>query len=410
MTWRSNGNWLIALTGPLFLATTILAGMAMTTVHAQTATPPSPTTSTMTFSGNDQDLSAEQLASLVGPIALYPDDLLALVLPASTQPLQLVEAQRLLEQRKSNRKVQPPNTWDPSVVALLNYPEAIARLNEDLTWTQQLGTSVINQQAAVMDAIQDFRKTVLDAGNLKSDDKRNVTVENQTIYVQPANPQVIYVPTYNPTTVVYAPAPGFTPYPYYSPPYPYYYDPAAAFFTGAVFGAAVGFAVGWNDHDIYHGDVDIDVNRNINVNTVQNRINKVDRNKENVWRPRKTAVDAHRAGSPLGRAEAGSGRGSAVNPSDIRAGLSDRQGRRAATSRSGTNSRQPERHARQSPPAMRRDRSSDLWGRHATNQGAFSGMDHADAASRFSARGSHSLGGAGGGRGGGRMGQFHGRR
>src|SRR5882672_3194915 len=87
------------------------------------------------------------LETLVGRVALYPDDLLALVLPASTQPLQVVEAKRLLEQKKSNPKVKPPTTWDPSVVALLNYPEVIKLMNDDLTWTQQLGTSVISQQA-----------------------------------------------------------------------------------------------------------------------------------------------------------------------------------------------------------------------------------------------------------------------
>ncbi|MGF7213137.1 hypothetical protein GGE65_007773 [Skermanella aerolata] len=376
----------------------------MATVQAQNADPSATTTSTTAFSGSDLDLSSQQLAVLVGPIALYPDDLLALVLPASTQPLQVVEAQRLLDQRKSNSKVQPPKTWDPSVVALLNYPEAVAQLNRDLTWTQQLGTSVINQQAAVMDAIQSFRKAVLEAGNLKSDDKQNVTVQNQTIYVQPANPQVIYVPAYNPTTVVYAPAPGFAPYPYYSPPYPYYYDPAAAFFTGAVFGAAVGFALGWDDHGIYHGDVDINVNRNINVNNVENRINRIDRNRENVWRPQKTASDGHRTGSSRATAKVGSTRASTVDSAQIRAGLSNHRGQPAVSDRSRTGLRHPETHARQST-AARQDRSRDLRGFHAANEGAFSGIDRADAASRFSSRGSHSLGSAGG-----RMGHFHGRR
>ena len=96
------------------------------------------------FSGSDTDLSSAQLESLVGRIALYPDDLLAVVLPASTQPLQVVQAQRLLDRRKSDPSVQPPKSWDPSVVALLNYPEVISLMNSDLTWTQQLGTSVVN--------------------------------------------------------------------------------------------------------------------------------------------------------------------------------------------------------------------------------------------------------------------------
>ncbi|HEY1983579.1 MAG TPA: DUF3300 domain-containing protein [Xanthobacteraceae bacterium] len=153
-----------------------------------------------TFSGSDRDLTPDQLQALVGPIALYPDDLLAIVLPASTQPVQIVQAQRLLDQRKSDPKAEPPKSWDPSVVALLNYPEVIGLMNKDLTWTEQLGTSVIDQQPALMDAIQAFRQKVQSAGNLKSDDKQKVTVENKTVVIQSADPQVIYVPTYNPTT------------------------------------------------------------------------------------------------------------------------------------------------------------------------------------------------------------------
>src|SRR4051812_5680603 len=96
-----------------------------------------PTTSTVSA---DTTLSPAQLETLVGRVALYPDDLLALVLPASTQPLQVVEAQRLLEQRKTNPSLQPPKTWDPSIVALLNYPEALATMSADPVWLQQLGT------------------------------------------------------------------------------------------------------------------------------------------------------------------------------------------------------------------------------------------------------------------------------
>ena len=183
---------------------------------------------------------------------------MAVVLPASTQPVQVVEAYRLLEQRKSNPQAQPPRTWSPSVFALLNYPEVLALMNADLTWTEQLGTSVIHQQAAVMDAVQSFRKKALDAGNLKSNDKQTVTAANEAIVIQPASPQVVYVPSYNPTTVVYESPPDY-PYPYYwSAPYPYYYSPYAPYYTGAAYGVSVGFAIGWYEHDIYHGDVDID--------------------------------------------------------------------------------------------------------------------------------------------------------
>src|SRR5690348_5211308 len=115
-----------------------------------TTTTPAPSVAATPFSGNDANLTPTQLETLLGRVALYPHDLLALVLPASTQPLQVVEAHRFLEQRKANPGLQPPKTWDPSVVALLNYPEALALMNADPTWLQQLGTSVVNQQAAVM--------------------------------------------------------------------------------------------------------------------------------------------------------------------------------------------------------------------------------------------------------------------
>ena len=418
-----------------------------TAVHAQTtAAPPSSTvtTSTATFSGSDLDLSPQELETLVSRIALYPDDLLALVLSASTQPLQIVEAQRLLDQRKSNPKVQPPKTWDPSVVALLNYPEAVTLLNQDLTWTQQLGTSVINQQTAVMDAVQSFRKKVLEAGNLTSDDKRTVTVESQTIVVQPANPQVIYVPSYNPTTVIYAAGPGYPPPYYYSPPYPYYYNPAATFFTGAVFGAAVGFALAWDDHDIYHGDIyhggvnvnNVNINRNVNVNNVQNRVNNVDRssvsnkierNRENVWRPERTSVN---------RASAGSARATAaVDPEQIRSGLTARSGqppaanrtqaRAGASARAGTQDSRPQRAG----AADAAKRSQPVERRQASASGAFSGVDRPAKTEQFSKRGAESLGhgggagrsrgasggggnraGGGGGHAGGNAGGFHGRR
>jgi Protein of unknown function (DUF3300) len=129
-------------------------------------------------SSQPANLSADQLQKLVSKIALYPDDLLAITLPASTQPVQIVQAHRLLEERKSNPKAEPPKSWDPSVVALLNYPEVLALMNSDLTWTEQLGNAVINQQEAVMDAIQSFRQKVYAAGNLKSNDKQKIEVQS----------------------------------------------------------------------------------------------------------------------------------------------------------------------------------------------------------------------------------------
>jgi hypothetical protein len=285
-------------------------------------------------------------------------------------------------------------------------------MNADLTWLQQFGTSVVNQQAGVMDAIQSFRKKVLDAGNLKSDDKQNVSVQSggsgagQVIVIEPAKPQVIYVPTYEPATVIYAAPPGY-PYPFYpyywSAPYPYYYDPAAPFSMGAFVGVAIGFGCSWSDHDIYRGDINID-NININRNEVRQRIenrqnsnvaNQIRRNPENVWRPDRSALKrAQSGGGTASRlaleqsTAAGQGIGAgAVARSDGAPGDGfSRPGGLDLTDRSSMTDFGVDRSYRGS------------------SQGAFSDIDRGAAASRFSARGAGSMGGGfrgGGYRGGG---------
>jgi hypothetical protein len=216
------------------------------------------------FSGRETNLSPQQLQALVGRIAIYPDDLLGLVLTAATQPVEIVEAQRFLQARKTHPALKPVKTWDPSVVALLNYPDVLKQMDTDLTWTEQLGTSVIEQRAAVLDAIQEFRKQAYDAGNLRSNDKQTVTVSpdgagdtqgrNGTIAIWPANPQLIYVPIYEPAAIV-APLPTDDGSAYdWSPAYPYYGDSDAPFFPELWYGGFIGFGFGWRDHQIYCGD------------------------------------------------------------------------------------------------------------------------------------------------------------
>jgi len=217
------------------------------------------------FSGQETNLSAQQLQTLVGRIAIYPDDLLGLVLTASTQPLQIVEAQRFLDMRKAHPMMKIPKTWDPSIIALLNYPDVIKMMDNDLAWTQQLGTSVIEQRAAVLDAIQDFRKQAYSAGNLRSNDRMTVTpegtTEDETVSIAPANPQTIYVPTYDPAAVV-APAPteDWSAYDW-SPPYPYYAASNAIFFPELWYGGFIGFGFGWHTHQIFRGDCHWDHDR-----------------------------------------------------------------------------------------------------------------------------------------------------
>ena len=205
-------------------------------------------------------LSRTELQELVGPIALYPDDLLAIVLPASTYPLQLVQAQRFLEDLEEDPSLTPDDSWDDSVIALLNYPEVIALLNEDLDWTWRLGEAVVAQQADVVGAVQSFRDRAYAAGNLKSDTRQTVARSSGTIEITPVEDDIIYVPYYEPErVVVYQPRPV---YHYYPRPYPVYYYPypvSHAFNSGFFWGVTTAFTVGWLTdsvhviHHSYHG-------------------------------------------------------------------------------------------------------------------------------------------------------------
>ena len=114
--------------------------------------------------------TASELAEMVGPIALYPDNLVAIILPASTYPLEIVLAARFLEQLESDGTLLPDESWDESVTALLNYPEVIQMMNENIQWTWQLGEAVVSQQVDVLEAIGTFRERAYVAGNLKSDE------------------------------------------------------------------------------------------------------------------------------------------------------------------------------------------------------------------------------------------------
>ena len=161
---------------------------------------------------------ADSMDDLVGRIALYPDDLVAIILPASTFPLQIVQADRWLEKRKTDPKLADRRQWDDAVKTLLNYPEVVKMMSNDLDWTSALGEAVVADQGAVLEGIQSFRRRAQAAGNLKSDDKQVVKAEQEIIIIEPANPEVIYVPQYTPSTVVTV---GVAPiYGYYPAPYP----------------------------------------------------------------------------------------------------------------------------------------------------------------------------------------------
>ena len=204
-------------------------------------------------------ISASEIDTLVGPIALYPDDLLAIVLPASTFPLQIVEAARFLEALENDPSLEPDEDWDDSIVALLNYPDVVVLLNEDLDWTWRMGEAVVTQQSDVISAIESFRDRAYAAGNLESDDYQLVSQEEGTIQITPVQDDVIYVPYYEPEqVVVYQPRPVYfyhpRPYPVYYYPYPSYYAFDNHFHHSFFWGVTTAFSIGWNSHHLntYH--------------------------------------------------------------------------------------------------------------------------------------------------------------
>lgn len=245
--------------------------------------------------------SASNLETLVGPIALYPDDLVAIILPASTNPLQIVQAERFLEKRKADPKLAVDEKWDDAVKSLVNYPDVIQKMNKDLDWTTALGEAVVADQGAVLEAVQVFRRKSQSAGNLKSDTKQTIVVEKEVIKIVPADPQVIYVPQYNPTTVVVtgSPPPAYYPTPY--PVYYYPYPPGAAFATGLIWGAAIGAAWdGGHYHADYHGgsaNINIDRTNNININNPGGSGQRPGGGGSSQWQPKAKSGQVGRATS-----------------------------------------------------------------------------------------------------------------
>ena len=230
---------------------TVLAVLVLP-LHAQQGTPPlqvspdllPPEKQAAAAPKATASFSKEQIEQLVAPIALYPDALVAQVLMASTYPLEVVQAARWA---KANPKVtgkaledaMQKQSWDPSVKSLTATPQVLDMMNDKLDWTQKLGDAFLASQKEVLDAVQRLRKKALDAGNLKTGKEQKVTTEQEgnvtIIKIEPANPEVVYVPVYNPT-VIYGP----WPYPAY-PPY-YYYPPAYA--GGVFFAFSVGIVIG----------------------------------------------------------------------------------------------------------------------------------------------------------------------
>lgn len=191
-------------------------------------------------------LSEDQLRQLVAPIALYPDALVAQILAASAYPTQIVEAQRFVQAHpelkgKDLADEVDKQDWDPSVKALTAFPTVLANLDKNLSWTSELGDANFNQQADVMKAIQDMRHQAQKAGNLKTTPQQTVTDEGDNVEIQPAEPDVVYVPEYDPEFVYGYPVglwPGF--YPWWGVGGPY-----ISFGLGFGIGPFLGFGWGW---------------------------------------------------------------------------------------------------------------------------------------------------------------------
>ncbi len=297
----------------------------------------------------------EQLQQLVAPIALYPDSLVAQILAASTFPEQVVVADRWVQAHPDLKgdalgHAVDQEPWDPSVKALAAFPSVLGNMDKNLSWTSSLGDAYYNQQQDVMDAVQVMRRRAEQAGNLKSTAEQTIENDDQAIRIQPANPEVVYVPAYNPWLVYGGPIvawPGWYPYP-------------GIWFGGPYLNFGVGFGIGWfggfgwgwghwgfdwhNHYAIYnHGRY---YSRS---NTFYNRNN------------------FYRGGARGGGAYNRGGFG--ARP--FNGNRAEARGYAAPRGQSGVRS------------------------------GAFSGYDHGGQAHSYSSRGSASLGGGGGGHGGG---------
>jgi hypothetical protein len=233
-------------------------------------------------SSQQQSLSNAELDQLVAPIALYPDALLAQVLMASTYPLEIVQAERWAKANKSLKgdkldEALAKQDWDASIKALVATPTVLTTMNDDLDWTEKLGDAVLAQQADVMDAIQRLRSKAEANGKLKTTKQQTVSVSkeedgNQVIAIAPTSTETVYVPYYEPS-VVY----GTWDYPSYPP---YYWPPSSGWVVGGAIASGIawgaGWAIGnaiWDGIDWDHGNIKVDIDKNVNINKHVDRNN-----------------------------------------------------------------------------------------------------------------------------------------
>src|SRR2546426_7517586 len=262
---------------------------------------------TTTTSDTEQapKLPNDQLDSLVAPIALYSDPLLAQTLAASTYPLEIIQLQQWMDRNKGLKgkalaDAVAKQPWDPSVQGLVAYPDVVTRMADNIQWTTDLGNAFLAQQSDWMDAVQRMGARPQGTGNLKTSAQQVVQTETvasgkQVIEIQQANPDVVYVPSYDPQ-VVYGAAPPA--YPYYPYTYPGYVPGTAlAWGAGIALGAAAWGAWGgnWGNCDWNGGNVNINNNNNFNKNVNRN-VNRGQAGQGNKWQHNAQ----HRGNAPYG--------------------------------------------------------------------------------------------------------------
>ena len=273
-----------AMSAVLFLSSPAL--LAQPVEAAANAAEPA----TVAAAAKDAVFTEEQLDQMLAPIALYPDPLLAQVLMATTYPGEVTEAvtwSKAHPDAKGDEAVKQVanQPWDPSVQALVAFPQVLATLGQDPVWVQRLGDAFLAQPDDVMEGVQRLRHQAQTAGNLQSNQYQNVTIQavappkpapsapapaqlpanSTTIIIEPSDPQVVYVPTYNPTTTYGTWAYPASPPVYYPPPPAYY--PGSALMAGLAFGTGVAIVASlWGECDWGNNDVDIDIDRYNNIN------------------------------------------------------------------------------------------------------------------------------------------------
>jgi hypothetical protein len=375
--------------------------------------------------------SVAELEKLAAPIALHPDPLIAIILPASVYPLDIVQAARFVKDTNNIPKIDD-QPWDDNVKAVARFPVLIQKMNDDLTWTMDLGQAFLDQQAELMDTIQMLRGKANSAGVLKTTPQQVIvvtntiiekTVEQQVIFVtntvveiQPSNPQVIYVPAYPPSIYYYYPPPV-----YVGPP------PAVTFAVGVTVGLILANNCNWHSGGIYvghhgvavwgggsyhgHGNVNVNVNKNVNINNTT--INNVNRTPQK-WQPDQSRMSSSGASGSKASTQTAQARGwssgaAATRPAPSTGAVSARPSPTPSVSRPSPSPSQSYNRAAPSPsntrpaPSQSYNRptpgaSSSRPSPSASRESAFSGVSSGAGTQDFSNRGSASRGGGGNGR------------